>query len=156
MRKGACAAFGTAHRRLWKEQTKFRQVEFDTDTRTHTQTRLRMCSLTQSLGFQQTSSGWNDESLVRYICFPSHYWREEGGGGGTEGGLLVAERARGGRGELLICPMQCQHLTNFMQPFKWLPPLAHLCFLATPHWVRSQRNRSMQMSYRPLKRGIWL
>ena len=48
--------------------------------------------------------------------FPSHYWREEGGGGGLDGGgLVVAE------GELLlICPMQCQHLTNFMQPFKLL------------------------------------
>lgn len=35
------------------------------------------------------------------------------GGGGGGGGLVVAE------GELLlICPMQCQHLTNFMQPFK--------------------------------------
>lgn len=74
--------------------------------------------------------------------FPSNYWREESG----DVGLVGA-----GGGPLLICPMQCQHLTNFMQPFKWLLPLAHLCFLLTSHWASSQRNRSMQMSYRPLK-----
>lgn len=111
---------------------------------------------TQSLGFQQTSSGWNDESLARCICF-----------------LHISEAGRRGRrgcccccyccgwcwwwwwevaaGLLLICPMRCQHLTNFMQPLKRLPPRAHPCFLRTPHRARSHRRGSMQMSRRPLK-----
>lgn len=38
---------------------------------------------TQSLGFQQTSSGWNDESLVRRICFLHITGDRKSGGGGT-------------------------------------------------------------------------
>lgn len=59
-------------------KTKIRQVEFDTQTHT----RLRMRPPTHSLGFQQTSSGWNDECLARCICFLHITGRQEGGGGG--------------------------------------------------------------------------
>lgn len=97
--------FAAAHKRFSEEQTKFRQVEFDTDVH------LCACARRQSLGFQQTSSGWNDESLARCICF-LHILERSGGrnDGGAEGELL------------LICSMQSQHLTNFLQPFKCLPP----------------------------------
>lgn len=128
--------FAAAQRRLWKEPTKFRQVEFDTHMYTHTrrQARLRMRSQPQSLGFQQTSSGWNDESLARCICFLRVTGDRRVGVEGWKGGWWC-----GGGGLLLICPMRCQHLTNSVPPFKRLPALAHLYFLQTPLWARSRR-----------------
>lgn len=107
MWKGACTVC-CGIKRVSKEQTKFRQVEFDTGS--------HLCARAgrQSLGFQQTSSGRNDESLVWCICFYT-FWRE--GKVGDEGWW------RGAEGELLlICSTQSQHLTNFLQPFKCLPP----------------------------------
>ncbi|CAB1445481.1 unnamed protein product [Pleuronectes platessa] len=66
-------------------------------------------------------------------------WRPGGGGGG------------GNRGPPLLPggPMRRQHLTNFIQPFERLPPLARLCFLPAPRRASARENRSMQMSYRP-------
>lgn len=132
------ALFSAEHWRFWKTQTKFRQVCI---WHSHAP---RTCA--QSLGVQQTSSGRNDESLVRRICF-FHITGESRVGVEQYRGRQVAAEGE----QLLICSMQRRHLTNFLQPFKWLPPLAHLCFLPVPHWECSQRNRSMQMRYRPLK-----
>lgn len=101
------------------------QLNLDRLNLTHTYAQLRMRSQLPSLGFQQTSSGWNDESLVRCICFLR----------------VTGDRRVGveGWGLLLICPMRCQHLTNFVPLFKRLPALAHLYFLLTPLWARLQR-----------------
>lgn len=119
----------------------FERSKLNLDRLNLTQTHTFAHALTDTVIRLSTNIIWGEWVFSEMHLFPSHYWREEGGGW----------RDGGGGGGLLICPMQCRHLTNFMQPFNWLPPLAHLCFLPPPHWARSQRNRSMQMSYRHLK-----
>lgn len=55
-----------------------------------------MRSPTQSLGFQQTSSGWNDGSLARCICFLRIAGDRKVGVEGWEGDWWWRGRRRGG------------------------------------------------------------
>lgn len=113
----------------------FERSKLNLDRLNLTQTHATAHALTAPVIRLSTNIIWVEWWVFSEMhLFPSHYWRQEGGGGGTGGGLVT-----GGKGGLLlICPMRCQHLTNFMPPFKWLPALAHLYFLQTPHWAHSQ------------------
>lgn len=110
-----------------------------TDRQNLAQTCQRACSPQQSLDFQQTSTGCNDEPWVSRIRFPGKTESGEVVGGAVGGGLLLVKM-------LLICPTPCRHLTNFTAPFKRPPALAPLYFLQTPSGARS-----MQMSGKHLK-----
>lgn len=80
--------------------------------------------------------------------FPSHYWRQEGGGGGTGGGLVMG--GKGGCYWYAPCGVNtwlisCRHSNDCLL---WL--ICTSCRLPTEH----TGNRSMQMSYRPLKEHL--
>lgn len=111
------------------------------------------CARRQSLGFQQTSSGWNDESLVRCICF-LHITGETGRWGRRD------KRGRTGRWRRGCCYwyapcgantwlISCSHSNDCLL---WL--ICASCWLPTEHAHRGTGQCKWATDL--LKRDIWL